>query len=280
MPRIARKNLVASYIHIITQGINKEKIFRKSEYKKEYIKLIKQNFQTNDKVYLLSYCIMDNHTHLLIYTENYKEVSKIMAKINTSYAIFYNKIEDRIGYVFRDRYYIQPIKDEIHLYTTIVYIHKNPVKANMVKEMDQYLYSSYLEYLKGEIDQRCIEILFHTTEYKERFDLIHKNIVDRGEIADIEKYKANPEEIKKWIDVFCQKVGVKKEEIKENNSLILQIMQELKSKYSCNNKEITEILGIGKNRITRILKRKKRLKECPINLQNDDFKERPSNPHL
>ena len=41
MPRNSRKNIVALYVHVITQGIRKEYIFEKANYKKEYIKLIK-----------------------------------------------------------------------------------------------------------------------------------------------------------------------------------------------------------------------------------------------
>lgn len=256
MPRIARKNLVTSYLHIMTQGMNKEEIFYQSDYKKEYIKLIKQNFQKKDKAYLLNYCVMDNHTHLLIYTEDYKEVSKIMAKINTSYAIFYNKKEDRVGYVFRDRYYVQPIKDETHLHQAMVYIHKNPVKANMVNKMEEYPYSSYLEYQKGEVDEKCIELLFHTTEYKELFELFHKKYIEKGEIEDIEKDEIDLKEINCFVDLFCEKTGGTREEIKKNNFLIFQIMEKLKKQYGCKNKEIAEVLGIGKNRIARMMKKK------------------------
>lgn len=52
-----------------------------------------------------------------------------MKKVNTTYAIYYNKNEVRVGYVFANRYYSQSIKNERHLLTCIQYIHQNPVKA-------------------------------------------------------------------------------------------------------------------------------------------------------
>ena len=40
MPRNARENIKTNYIHLIVQGINREYIFEKEEYKEEFIKII------------------------------------------------------------------------------------------------------------------------------------------------------------------------------------------------------------------------------------------------
>lgn len=59
--------------------------------------------------------------------------------MNTAYALYYNKKEDRKGYVFAHRYYPQSIKDDTHLFMCIKYIHFNPVKAGLVKFPNEYL---------------------------------------------------------------------------------------------------------------------------------------------
>ena len=257
MPRVARKNITASYIHVITQGIRKEYIFMKDEYKNEYIKLLQEIFQKYNNLYLLCYCIMDNHAHLLIYTEYSTQLSKAMARINTSYGIFYNKREERVGYVFRNRYYTQAIKDQEHLYNAVAYIHSNPVKAKMVKEKEEYLYSSYCQYQKGTMDKHCVELLFQTQKYHELFDVIHKYF-EEEDIFDIDESKANKEEMEDFLKKFCERMEVKREEIRKSDYLIMQITELLKDKYSCTNKEISEMLGIGKNRIANIIKKQKR----------------------
>ena len=180
MPRVARKNIVASYIHVITQGIRKEYIFRKDTYKEKYIELVKEKFAEIEGINLLCYCIMDNHAHFLIFTEKICELSKVMAKINCSFGRYYNKEEDRVGYVFRNRYKSQVIKNQGHLNNTLVYIHRNPVKANMVADMGQYKYSSYNDMKYGKWDEKAILLLFQQKDYLDRFVNIHKNFVHKN----------------------------------------------------------------------------------------------------
>ena len=106
MPRIARNLLQEKKIfHIMVQGINKEKIFKLGSEKRKYIKLIKENLEEYE-INLISYCVMTNHVHLLVYSENISSITQYMHNINTNYAIFYNKSHNRVGYVYRDRYKI------------------------------------------------------------------------------------------------------------------------------------------------------------------------------
>lgn len=142
MPRLARKLLNGEFFHITVKGINGEYIFQDDKNKNEYLKLLKEKINID----ILAYCIMDNHAHILIKTENVDEMSKYMKKVNTSYALYYNKKNMREGYVFKNRFFSQQIEDRKHLFSCIVYIHKNPVKANIVRNMEKYKFSSFNDY--------------------------------------------------------------------------------------------------------------------------------------
>ncbi len=126
--RVARKNYTSCYFHIVVKGISGEYIFRKKEYMEKYKYLLKENL-INHQVNILAYCIMNNHAHILLYTEEKREMSNFMQKTNISYAKYYNYYEDREGYVFKGRYYTQNILSLKQLYNCLVYIHKNPIKA-------------------------------------------------------------------------------------------------------------------------------------------------------
>lgn len=171
MPRIARKNSNSNFYHIIVQGINKEYVFNKSEFIEKYQQIILEKKEKSN-ITILAYCIMNNHAHFLIFSEKIEYLSKFMQRVNTSYSQYYNKINKRVGYVFRDRYYSQDILNQKHLYSCIKYIHNNPVKAHICNYMNQYKYSSYNEFLgkKIIINDESIRLLFgKTNEYKKIF---------------------------------------------------------------------------------------------------------------
>lgn len=148
MPRLARKNLGTCFLHVMVQGVNKEYIFNKTEYIEKYLSIFNKN-KVGFNFTIIAYCIMNNHAHFLIYTENIVDFGKFMQKTNLQFATMYNKENNRCGVLFRNRYRTEGIYDERYLINCIKYIHENPVKAGMVKKCEHYRYSSYNDYAKN-----------------------------------------------------------------------------------------------------------------------------------
>lgn len=255
MPRIARKDLKSNFLHIIVQGINKEYIFENNKYKDAYKYLLKKNLNMSN-IKLLAYCIMDNHVHLLIYGENIKDISKMMQKINTSYAKLYNKSKNRVGYVFRDRFYSQMILNRKQLVNCLVYIHNNPVKAKMVEKLENYEYSSYIEYIgkKDLIVKDAISSIFGNDESNiQIFYKIHKvaKIENIEDIIDVYQEKDS------IIQSFIEKTNKKLEDIKQDENLLANLLIELKKECGLSIRDMSNIFKINKNRIMNMMKKEK-----------------------
>ena len=97
MPRQARIKSSKGIYHIMKMGINKEKNFKNSTYKYKVIEIIRE-IRKELEFDIISYCVMDNHMHILLKVD--EENLIIMKKINIKYAMYYNKIEKRYGNVF------------------------------------------------------------------------------------------------------------------------------------------------------------------------------------
>lgn len=193
--------------------------------------------------------------HICLYTEKIEELSKIMSRVNTSYGIFYNKHRMRVGYVFRNRYYTQEIADKKHLFNTLAYIHKNPVKAGMIKNEIQYKFSSYKNYIQKNVNIEDIKLIFDTDDYLKQFKFIHKNFSSENIIDVKEEQEKSEEKMKKIIIRFCNENNLELCYIKKNNYLLLLLINEIKNNCDVTNKVITEYLKIGKNRISNIAKK-------------------------
>lgn len=246
MPRVAREYYKSKFKHIIVQGINKEAIFKNDRYIEKYKEIILKKLQDNN-VLILAYCIMNNHTHFLIYSESNKDVSKYMQRVNGTYSQFYNRVNDRVGYVFRDRYYSQDILSQNQLCNCLQYIHNNPVKAKLCKNMNQYKYSSYNEFLyeKEIINDKGIELLFGTTKgYEEDFIEIHKCKNYEEDIIDVKE-----KNIQEFIIEIDKIYDIKT--IKYNKKLLEEVIKKARKETKVKVVELAEILGVGKNTISK-----------------------------
>ena len=251
MPRLARKYLESSFIHIIVQGINKEYIFQKNSLKEAYLNILKKNISETD-IKIVAYCVMDNHIHILIYSENIDNVSKMMQRTNGAYAKLYNKNKNRVGYVFRNRFYTQMILTEQQLCNCIVYIHRNPLKANIVDSFQGYKYSSYREYLgkRSIISDDSIKLVFgNAKDFLDTFKAIHKT----GEIEDIKDIVEDFTDEKIIIDEYLKEKEKTIFEIKENKELLAGLIFRLRYQGGLSLRAMEKTLGISKSLLAIII---------------------------
>ena len=142
-----------------------------------------------------------------------------MHKINTKYASYFNWMESRVGYVFRDRFKSEPILDEKYLWQCIKYIHENPVKAHMVNECKEYKFSSYNDY-KNEIGVGKNNILRDMYGAKNYFSKIEAMDDFCGFIDD----KIDKKEImEEYIRVFLDKHNIIIDDIISDKKLLKEL---------------------------------------------------------
>ena len=137
----------SNFYHIMTQGDEKKFIFKTDKNKRKMIYLFKHNAFRND-VEIIAYCIMDNHTHILVYCPEIERISKMMSQCNTSFGLYFTNKRQKVGHVFRERFRSENIYTKNHLINCIKYIHNNPVKARICCSASEYQYSSYHDFLK------------------------------------------------------------------------------------------------------------------------------------
>ena len=127
---------IAGYHHIINRGVDQMNIFRHSEDKDMFLKIINKTAMLH-KVVLHDYCLMDNHYHLLIETQT-DNLSIFMRFINANYAQYFNKKTKRTGHLWQNRYKSRYITSEPYLYTLIRYIEYNPIEAGLSQRAGEY----------------------------------------------------------------------------------------------------------------------------------------------
>ncbi|MGK7900315.1 MAG: transposase [Hormoscilla sp.] len=106
-----------------------------------------EKFVTNE-IDLLAWVVLPNHYHLLVHVTNFDPIGKIIRLVHGPISREWNIQENvkgrKIWYNYSDR----AIRSERHYYTTLNYIHYNPVKHGWVKSPYDWLDSSVHWYLE------------------------------------------------------------------------------------------------------------------------------------
>lgn len=228
MPRIPRMYLKTECFHVITQGINKSFIFDSPTDIKYYIKSMYE-FKDKYNIQIISYCIMNNHAHILLKTELIKNLSEYMHSLNTRYGCYYNKKYRRVGYVFRDRYKAEGIYTEAHLYNCMKYIYENPVKAGICNKPEEYLYSNYKPIEKKVVDQKYL-------------------------FMDVEE--DNKEVCERVLEKFLLEENIKFDELKKDEKELHRLFVILKRDYRVSLREIATNLNLNREKVRRIFNKK------------------------
>ena len=143
MPRRARQESSTGIYHAMLRGINQQNIFHDREDNLKFLDVVKEaKTVCNFKLY--SYCLMSNHVHLMLKVE--ENLGQIFKRIGVAYVYWYNLKYKRVGHLFQDRFKSEVVENDEYFLTVLRYIHQNPVKAGMVKDIQAYEYSSYGEY--------------------------------------------------------------------------------------------------------------------------------------
>jgi len=163
MPRPPRIDAPGSLFHVMARGNDGRKTFLDAQdYQAFFRALSEQKQKTPFLIY--AFCLMPNHFHLLMETERFS-LSVIMQRLLTRYVKRFNFRHQRVGHLFQGRYKAILCQKDSYLQELIRYIHLNPVRAKMVKEVSAWKWSSHREYLgevKGELtDNRFPLSLFH-----------------------------------------------------------------------------------------------------------------------
>lgn len=194
MPRKRREKSGTDVYHVVSRGNNKQDILEQDSDKNYFMGLMKEK-AAKYKVELYAYCIMSNHTHILLKCD-IKTLSLFMKELNFDYAIYYNLKNEKCGHVFQGRFYSSCIETEAYLISCIRYIHNNPVRAYMVSDILKYPYSSAKHYFTKEADKGhgCIsEHIFDIikTRFPNSIDFykFHNNF-DNQEFIDIDDEKS------------------------------------------------------------------------------------------
>ena len=145
MSRPLRIQYPDAWYHVMNRGRLGEKIFETKEDYWSFVDLLEE-LDGVFYVKIAAYCLMSNHYHLLLQTPD-ANLSRSMRQLNGVYTQRYNRRHGCDGQLFRGRYKSIVVESDSYALELLRYIHRNPLEAGLVDNLQKYPWSTHKPYL-------------------------------------------------------------------------------------------------------------------------------------
>ena len=134
------------YYHLYNRGVNRQPIFFCDDNWGYFIKRIRHYFQPK-LIDVVAYCLMPTHYHLLVCLKIDSLSKQIMQPFGLSYTKAINRQQGRVGSLFQGPFQAVWVDKDEYLLHLSRYIHMNPVTAGLVARPEEWVFSSYRDYI-------------------------------------------------------------------------------------------------------------------------------------
>jgi putative transposase len=148
MPRLARKCPPGLPVHVIQRGNNRQLCFASDSDLKAYANWLLEA-SVRFSVSIHAWVFMTNHVHLLMTPSCWSGISRVMQFLGRFYVRYFNFTYGRTGTLYEGRFKSSIVQDQHYLLACQRYIEMNPVRAGMVDDPADYLWSSYRAHAFG-----------------------------------------------------------------------------------------------------------------------------------
>lgn len=200
MGREKRIQLENAYYHVIDRGNNGIDIFKNSEDKEYFLKILSE-LSTEYATNIYAYALMDNHYHLLI-KDCKANLSNFMHRLKTKYTHRFNFVHATKGHLFQDRFRSIYIKDDEQLLSTLIYIYLNPFASGLTEEPEKYRWASLKETLRIDVQGQAKEKenSLKSSSYIKSSELLSTLNISKNKLLNL--IKQRQEEILKDPSIF------------------------------------------------------------------------------
>lgn len=145
MPRKPRLHVPEAVYHALLKGNGGQDVFFSEKNRHYFYKLLREGVERFGHR-LHGFCQMTNHVHLAVQVGEIP-LSKIMQNLAFRYTRKINREQNRKGHLFQGRYQAIMVDRDAYLPQLVRYIHLNPLRAGLVRDLETYPWSSHRAYL-------------------------------------------------------------------------------------------------------------------------------------
>ena len=132
-----------SYFHVLNRSVRRDRLFFGTSDYEAFLRALGYA-QGHVPMPILAYCVMPNHFHLVVGPTITPILSAFMHRLTITHSKRWHLAHGSsgTGSVYQGRFKAIRIKDDAHFATVCRYVELNPVRAGLVGESGEWLWSS------------------------------------------------------------------------------------------------------------------------------------------
>lgn len=210
MGRPKRDSRAGIIYHVLNRANADIKIFKKDGDYEAFERVLTEAVKRS-KMRLLSYCLMPNHWHLVLWPHLDGQLSTFTGWLTLTHTQRWHAHRHSTGrgHLYQGRFKSFPCQDDEHFYTLNRYVERNALKANLVERAEDWRWSSLYRWHSGTVLDK--EILASWPLPRKRSWLKQVNDpLTTGEVKAIERslQRGCPYGDEHWMERMVKKLGL------------------------------------------------------------------------
>ncbi|MCX6747707.1 MAG: transposase [Candidatus Nomurabacteria bacterium] len=157
MPRNARIDVGNEVYHVINRANGRLQIFSQDADYQLFEQILSEAKNLVD-MRIIAYIIMPNHFHLILYPKKDGDLGIFMHKLSNSHTRKVHALTNTnaTGHLYQGRYKSFLVEKDSYLFSVIKYVERNPVRAKLVKKVEDWKWGSAWRRIYGSSEQKKI----------------------------------------------------------------------------------------------------------------------------
>ncbi len=149
MPRQKRADEAGAIYHALNRGNRRQTIFHKAEDYEAFLRVLGQGLEKYP-VEMFSFVLMPNHWHMVLRPGEDGAMGRLLRWVTATHTLRYHAHYQTSGegHLYQARFKSFPIADDDHFLVVCRYVERNPLRAGLVIQAEDWKYGSLWEWLQ------------------------------------------------------------------------------------------------------------------------------------
>ena len=210
MPRPQRTNAGNYIYHVLNRANARVQIFDNDEDYELFETILAEGKKKFD-MRILSYCIMPNHWHLVLYPKKDNDLSKFMAWVTNTHTRRWHTSKGTIGqgHLYQGRFKSFICQSDTYFLALVLYVERNAKKANLVQKAEDWKWGSVWRVKYGTLKQKQMIDNWPVFRPKHYFALLNERQKEKEEKAiEVSMQKGSPLGEDKWTSQIIRRFNL------------------------------------------------------------------------